>query len=53
VPTAPIPIVSAHCTRRESARRAKENLQAAGALLFGAVPYKRTYPIPQVIYDRL
>ncbi len=46
-------IVSANTTRRDSARRAKENLQAAGARLLGAVLNKRTYPIPQAIYDRL
>jgi Mrp family chromosome partitioning ATPase len=46
-------IVSANRTRRECARRAKENLQAAGARLLGAVLNKRTYPIPQAIYDRL
>lgn len=46
-------IVSANSTRRESARRAKENLQAAGASLLGAVLNKRTYPIPQALYERL
>lgn len=46
-------IVSANTTRREAARRAKENLQAAGARIIGAVLNKRTYPIPQVIYNRL
>ena len=46
-------IVSANSTRRETARRAKENLQAAGARLLGAGLNKRTYPIPRAIYERL
>lgn len=46
-------IVSANSTRRESARRAQAHLQAAGTRLLGAVLNKRTYPIPQGIYDRL
>ncbi len=46
-------VVSAHSTRRESALRAKESLQAAGARLLGAILNKRTYPIPQTVYDRL
>jgi Mrp family chromosome partitioning ATPase len=46
-------IVSANSTRRETARRAKENLQAAGARVLGAIFNKRTYPIPQAIYERL
>jgi Mrp family chromosome partitioning ATPase len=46
-------VVSAHKTRKEAARRAKESLEIAGARLLGAVMNNRTYPIPQGIYDRL
>jgi protein-tyrosine kinase len=46
-------ILEAHATRRESARRAKESLQAAGVKILGAVLNKRTYPIPEALYKRL
>ena len=46
-------VVSANSTRKEAARKAKESLEMAGVCLLGAVMNKRTYPIPQVIYDRL
>ena len=46
-------VVSANSTRKEAARKAKESLETAGARLLGAVMNNRTYPIPQVIYDRL
>lgn len=46
-------VVSANSTRKEAARKAKESLEIAGARLLGAVMNNRTYPIPQVIYDRL
>lgn len=46
-------VVSANSTRREAARRAKEYFVNAGAELVGVVLNNRTYPIPQVIYDRL
>jgi Mrp family chromosome partitioning ATPase len=46
-------IVSANATRREAARRAKEYFVNAGADVIGVVLNNRTYPIPQVIYDRL
>jgi capsular exopolysaccharide synthesis family protein len=46
-------VVSANSTRKEAGRRAKESLEMAGARLLGAVLNKRTYPIPQPIYDRL
>ena len=46
-------VVSANSTRKEAARRAKQSFENAGARLLGAVLNNRTYPIPQVIYDRL
>ncbi len=46
-------VVSANSTRREAARRAKEYFVNAGAEILGVVLNNRTYPIPQVIYDRL
>ncbi len=46
-------VVAANSTRREAARKAKESFENAGALLLGVVLNYRTYPIPQVIYDRL
>jgi capsular exopolysaccharide synthesis family protein len=46
-------VVSANSTRKEAARKAKDSLEMAGACLLGAVMNNRTYPIPQVIYDRL
>jgi Mrp family chromosome partitioning ATPase len=46
-------ILSAHSTRKEAARKAKESLEISGARLLGAVLNNRTYPIPQGIYDRL
>lgn len=46
-------VVSANSTRKEAARRAKQTFESAGARLLGAVMNNRTYPIPQVLYDRL
>lgn len=46
-------VISANSTRKEAARRAKQSFENAGARLLGAVLNNRTYPIPQVIYDRL
>lgn len=46
-------VVGANSTRREAARKAKECFESAGARLLGVVLNKRTYPIPQAVYDRL
>jgi Mrp family chromosome partitioning ATPase len=46
-------ILQSDSTRREAAWKAKESIHAAGVQLLGAVLNKRTYPIPQKIYDRL
>ena len=46
-------ILQSAATRKEAARKAKENLADANVRLLGAVLNKRTYPIPQAIYERL
>ena len=46
-------VLEAHDTRRESAQKAKEMLDAAGVPVLGAVLNKRTYPIPESLYRRL
>jgi Mrp family chromosome partitioning ATPase len=46
-------VISANSTRREEACKAKVCLESAGAPLLGVVLNNRTYPIPQVIYNRL
>lgn len=45
-------VLEANATRRETARKAKESLEAAGVPLLGAVLNKRTYPIPSFLYNR-
>jgi Mrp family chromosome partitioning ATPase len=40
-------------TRKESARQAIEELRKSSVRILGAVLNKRTFPIPQKIYDRL
>ena len=46
-------VVQAHSTRRETARKVKESLQAAKVKLLGTVLDKRTFPIPEAFYRRL
>jgi polysaccharide biosynthesis transport protein len=46
-------IVEANLTRREVARKAKENLVNANVRLLGAVLNNRTFPIPEAIYRSL
>ena len=46
-------VLEAHTTRRESARKAKECLEAANVKLLGAVLNKRTYPLPEALYSRM
>jgi Mrp family chromosome partitioning ATPase len=43
-------VVEANRTRRESAKRVKENLLAANVRLLGVVLNNRTYPIPKALY---
>jgi Mrp family chromosome partitioning ATPase len=46
-------VLEANSTPRDTARRAKENLAAAGVSVLGVVLNNRTFPIPEVIYRRL
>lgn len=46
-------IVEADHTRRETVRRAKEQLEAARVRLLGAVLDQRSFPIPEKIYRKL
>jgi hypothetical protein len=46
-------VLSAHYTRRITARKIKEKLEAAQARLLGTVLSDRTFPIPERIYRRL
>ena len=46
-------VVEANDTRRDTARKAKEMLEAGGVSVLGAVLNKRTFPIPEAVYRRL
>jgi len=46
-------VVEANTTRRETARRVKENLEAANVRLLGVVLTNRSFPIPEALYRRL
>jgi capsular exopolysaccharide synthesis family protein len=46
-------VIAEQDTRKESARHAVEELNKANVRVLGAVMNKRTFPIPQKIYDRL
>lgn len=46
-------IVEANQSRRETVRRAKEQLESARVRLLGAVLDQRTFPIPERLYQRL
>jgi Mrp family chromosome partitioning ATPase len=46
-------IVEANHTRRETVRRAKEQMESAQVRLLGAVLDQRTFPIPEGLYRRL
>jgi hypothetical protein len=46
-------VLEAHRTRRVTAQKAKEMLQAANARLLGTVLSERTFPIPEGIYRKL
>jgi capsular exopolysaccharide synthesis family protein len=45
-------VLQSNITRREAALKAKESFESSNVRLLGAVLNKRTYPIPQKIYDR-
>jgi len=46
-------VLHSNATRREAAIQAKESFEAANVKLLGAVLNKRTFPIPQKVYERL
>jgi Mrp family chromosome partitioning ATPase len=46
-------VLEAHSTRRETAVAMAENLRAAHIPILGAVFNKRTFPIPESVYNRL
>jgi protein-tyrosine kinase len=46
-------ILQSSSTRREAARKSKELFEAGGTRLLGAVLNKRTYSIPQRLYEKL
>ena len=53
VADAVILVIEANSTRRLTARKAKESLDAAGVRLLGTVLHNRSFPIPERIYTRL
>jgi Mrp family chromosome partitioning ATPase len=53
VTDAVILVVEANETRRVSARKAKETLEAANVRLLGTVLHNRTFPIPEQLYRKL
>jgi Mrp family chromosome partitioning ATPase len=46
-------VLKANASRRDSVRKAVQDLQYAGVRVLGAVLNQRTYPIPEVIYTKL
>jgi capsular exopolysaccharide synthesis family protein len=46
-------VLEANSTRREAAAKVAENLRAAQVRILGAVLNKRTFPIPESVYDLL
>jgi Mrp family chromosome partitioning ATPase len=46
-------VVGANTTRRETARRVKENLEVANVRLLGVVLNNRSFPIPEALYRKL
>jgi Mrp family chromosome partitioning ATPase len=50
---AAILVIEANSTRRLTARKAKESLDAAGVRLLGTVLNNRIFPIPEGIYRKL
>ena len=53
VADAAILIIEADSTRRLTARKAKETLDAAGVRVLGTVLHNRSFPIPRRLYKRL
>ncbi len=50
---AAILVIEANVTRRLSARKAKESLEAAGVRLLGSVLHNRSFPIPESLYKHI
>lgn len=46
-------VIESNVTPRESTRRAKDELEAAGVKLLGGVLNNRSYPIPESVYRKL
>jgi Mrp family chromosome partitioning ATPase len=46
-------VVEANHNRRDTVRRAKEQMESAQVRLLGAVLDQRTFPIPEGLYRRL
>ncbi len=46
-------VLAAHSTRRATARKIKEAIEAARSRILGTVLSERTFPIPETIYHRL
>ena len=46
-------VLKAHSSRREVARKAVENFENERVRVLGAVLNKRTFPIPESIYNKL
>jgi hypothetical protein len=46
-------VLGAHTTRKATARKIKETLEAAQARILGTVLSERTFPVPERIYRRL
>jgi hypothetical protein len=46
-------VLGAHSTRRATARKIKETLEASQARILGTVLSERTFPVPERIYRRL
>ncbi len=53
VADAAILVIEANSTRRQTARKAKEILEASGVRLLGTVLHNRSFPIPEGLYKRL
>ena len=53
VADAAVLVIEAETTRRLSARKAKEALEAAGVRMLGTVLHNRSFPIPEGLYKRL
>jgi receptor protein-tyrosine kinase len=53
VADATILVIEANSTRRLTARKAKESLDAAGVRLLGTVLHNRLFPIPERLYRKL